>query len=308
MAVVNKSISAVPAGVVRIDMYESASSNGLFTKIQEISVTTGQTIIAFNAQENYWYKFRQIDAGDIASNYSSAWQYLVDNRLCAVSGVCRDASGTALAGVTVTASLLAQSNVDGDNEQTAGAVSIVTDTAGGWQLSLWKTALLEDPFAKYLISFDGFGFSESKTVTIPTQDTINYEELPVAGSLSSDFNIGFEPDPDSTKWFIGENKHFTFVVTEGENRLSTLPGIVADIRFIKEEDTLDDDGLVVSTATTIILDWVSAEIEGMNVRYLYDSTGADATSATIRYLVDTELTGLNGEKIRSKATKVKLVD
>jgi hypothetical protein len=289
MAEIEKTISAIPEGIVNLHLYESPSISGLYPILVIIPVTVGQTSISFDATDGYFYKFKLEDLEGLLSNFSSIWQNVTDERTCLISGQCLDPEGTPVESVTITATLLAQNTLSGADDEIAGTVSSVTDNAGIWGLTLLRTSLFTDAQARYRITFSGQGFNKSYTVIVPDTETALLSELAIADSLSLDYDLSFELEIDSLTWRLGDKKYLACTVSDAESTLSILPGCTAKIWF----------SLV--GAASPILDWADAEVEENIIRYLYDSTAQSAGS----YQVQFQLTGANSEQLHSAKFRVR---
>ena len=285
MALIVWTISAIPAGIVFLDMYESNNYFGPYSLLSRHAVTEGQSTIEFNATDTYYYKFKLVNGVGAESDFSSIQQYTVDTTMCTVSGRCVDITGTGIAGVTVTATLIAQTVVEDQNEQVAGSVQATTNSNGEWVLPLLRSSVMADLYSKYIIEFSGSGFTETRTVTIPDAALADYEDLPLAGSLTSDFNFSWSIDEDSSKFVVGEKKYLSVVLAEENERVTSLPGCTAEMKLIT----------IVSNVETITFDWSACEIEGMVLRRLYDFDSEEIGT----YKLYTRVTSPNGEIIRT---------
>lgn len=257
-----RTITAVPAGATRLDLYESANAAGPWALVAEIQVTAGQTAIDYEFQSGFWYRFQLYyeSTGELSA-FSSVWHNVVDDRLCVVTGKCLDPGGAPVAGVTVTATLLAQASLLADGSQVAGEVATLTTAEGDWALALARNAALADSFARYVITLSGKGFASARTVTIPDQEAEAFVSLPDAVSLSTDFDLEFEVDADSARFAVGEKKQVTVFARDATGRASALPGAAVSFRLDLKADGSE------------VLAWTAAEIDGMTLRYLLDAAG-----------------------------------
>lgn len=104
---------------------------------------------------------------------------------CVITGRCIDGVGNPIANVKVQANAIGDKLVyeDASGSKTSvdsDPIRTVTDTNGVWDLTLIRSAYLyREGVAgvQYRIKIKGRGLDEEKNVTIPDQDSANYEDL-----------------------------------------------------------------------------------------------------------------------------------
>lgn len=290
MAEITKNISAIPAGITTLHLYEGFTSTGLFALVASIPVTQGQTSITFNAVDDRYYKFRLQSAGGALSDYSSAWFNGVAtvDYACLVEGRCIKPDGSGLAGVTITATVRDMAALANSEKVMAGTSSVVSAADGTWSMSLVRNAALVNPDVLYNITLKGAGYDESVLVKVPDVQQAMFTDLMFGGNISRDVNLTMTLDEECLVWRPGDIRRIVFNVTEADNLVNSLNGCTAYIKVTKDGSD--------------VVNWAVADLAKMEASLLFDTANRELG----KYMAQCKITDPSGETTCSSLQKFTL--